>query len=80
MPLGRVRGDRVGQGQVHVVAAQQDVLADGQARQREVARVVVDGDQREVGRAAADVAHEQDDVAGLDLPAAICRPARPSQA
>ena len=34
MPFGQRGGDGVGQGQVHVVAAEQDVLADGQARQR----------------------------------------------
>ena len=37
MPLGQGRGDGVGQGEVHVVAAEQDVLADGQAGQDEVA-------------------------------------------
>ena len=66
MPLGSVRGDGVGQGQVHVVAAQEDVLADGQPREDQVAPFVADGDQREVGRSAADVA-DQDDVADLDL-------------
>ncbi len=64
--LGQGRGDGVGQRQVHVVAAEQDVLADGQARQGQVAPFVGDGDQGEVGRPAADVA-DQDDVADLDL-------------
>ena len=66
-------GNRVGQGQVHVVAAQQDVLAHGQTREHQVAGFVLDGDQGEVGRPAADVAH-QDDVAGLDASCAIFRP------
>ena len=65
-PLGQGRGHGIGQRQVHVVAAQQDVLADGQARQGQVAPFVGHGDQGEVGRAAADVAN-QDDVADLDL-------------
>ena len=66
MPLGQRRGDGVGQGEVHVVAAEQDVLADGQPGQGEVAPLVGHGDQGEVGRAAADVA-DQEDVADLDL-------------
>ncbi len=70
MPLGNVRGDRVGQGQVHVVAAQEDVLADGQPREDQVARFILDGDQGEVGRSAADVA-DQDDIAGLHLLAPV---------
>ncbi len=65
-PLGQGRGHGIRQRQVHVVAAEQDVLADGQPRQGQVAPLVGDGDQGEVGRAAADVA-DQDDVADLDL-------------
>ena len=68
---------RVGQRQVHVVAAEQDVLADADALQLQVAGVIGHGDQAEVGGAAADVAH-QDDVAGLDrvapLPASLRGP------
>ena len=64
--FGQRAGDRVGQGQVHVVSAQQDVLADGQPREDQVAPFILDGDQGEVGRSAADVA-DQDDVAGLHL-------------
>ena len=56
------RGER----EVHVVAAEQDVIADRDALEREVAAVVANLDQREVGRAAADVAHEHD-VAGLQI-------------
>ena len=44
--------------EVHVVAAEQDVIADRDALEREVAVVLADRDQAEVGRAAADVADE----------------------
>ena len=54
--------------EVHVVAAEQDVIADRDALEREVAVVLADGDQAEVGRAAADVAHEHQ-VADAKLPA-----------
>ena len=64
--FGQRAGNRVGQGQVHVVAAQKDVLAHGQPREHQVAAFVFHGDQGEVGRSAADVA-DQDDVAGLHL-------------
>ena len=60
----------VGQSQVHVVAAEQDVLADADALQRQFAVPFGDGDQAEVGSAAADVA-DQHDVAGLDLGAPL---------
>ena len=53
--------------EVHVVAAEQDVLADRDALEGEVAVALGDGDQAEVGRAAADVADE-DQVADLDPP------------
>ena len=55
------------EGEVHVVAAEQDVIADRDALEREVAVVLADEDQAEVGRAAADVAHEQQ-VADAELP------------
>ena len=53
--------------EVHVVAAEQDVIADRDALEREVAVVLADEDQAEIGRAAADVAHEQQ-VADAELP------------
>ncbi len=59
-------GDRIRQRQVHVVSAQQDVLADGQPRENQVAPFILHRDQREVGRSAANVAH-QDVVARLHL-------------
>ena len=65
-PLRQRGGHGIGQGEVHVVAAEQDVLADGQPGQGEVAPLVGHRDQGEVGRPAADVA-DQDDIADLHL-------------
>ncbi len=53
--------------QIHVVAAEQDVIANRDALEREIAVVLADQDQAEVGRAAADVAHEHE-IAGAQLP------------
>ena len=53
--------------EIHVVAAEQDVLADRDALERQVAVPLADRDQAEVGRAAADVA-DQDEIADLDPP------------
>ena len=76
-PARQGRGDGVRQGEVHVVAAEQDVLADGLPGQGELAALLADGDQGEVGRPAADVADEQD-VADLDLlPPAVALPGEP---
>ena len=66
MPLGQRGRDGIGQGQVHVVAAQQDCSPTASRGEDQVAPLVGDGDQGEVGRPAADVA-DQDDVADLDL-------------
>ena len=60
----------IGQGQVHVVAAEQDVLAHGHALQLEVAVALKHGDQRQVGGAAAHV-HDEDDVAIAHLLAPV---------
>ena len=65
--------------QVHVVAAEQDVLADRDALEREIAVPLADGDQAEVGRAAADVADEHE-IADAPRGAASRRRARRSQA
>jgi hypothetical protein len=62
----QLAGDGIGQRQVHVVAAEQDVLADGDAVQFERAFALEHGDQREVAGAAADI-DDQDDVAGPHL-------------
>ena len=53
------------QRQVHVVAAQQNVLADGHALQRQFAVLFGNHDEAEIRGAAADVAH-QHQVADLD--------------
>ena len=63
---GQLARHAIGQRQVHVVAAEQNVLAHGNALQLEVAIALQHGDQREVGRTTAHV-HHQDDVAMLDL-------------
>ena len=57
---------RVGERQIHIVAAEQDVLADADAVQVRCALILRYGDQAEVGRPAADIA-DQDDVAGANL-------------
>ncbi len=57
--LGKAAGDEVGQGQVHVVAADQQVIAHGHAAQHQFAAFFGHGHQREVGRAAAHVADQQ---------------------
>src|SRR5690606_4926253 len=59
---GEFTGHQVGQRQVHIVAAQQNVVAHGHAVRFELAVALEDRDQREVAGAAADVDY-QDDVA-----------------
>ena len=61
--------------EIHVVAAEQDVIADRDALEREVAIALADRDQAEIGRAAADVAHEHE-IADADPPPPADRPAR----
>ena len=66
--------DAVGQGQVDVVAAEHQVVADGHAAEAGAGRGLDHGDQAEVGRPAADVA-DQDQLAAADLalPALLVR-------
>ena len=52
-------GDMVGQRQIHVVAAHQQMVADGQPLQLQLSFGLGDFDQCQVGRAAADVTHQQ---------------------
>jgi hypothetical protein len=59
-------GDGKSQRQIHVVATEQDVLADRDPVQFEDARAFENGNQREVAGAAADVGDE-DDLARLHL-------------
>src|SRR5436190_13187061 len=54
------------QRQVHIVAAQQDVIADRDALERQLAAFFRNRNQAEVRRAAADVAYENQ-VADFDL-------------
>ena len=61
--------------EVHVVAAEQDVIADRDAREREAPALLGRGDGREVRRAAADV-DDEDHVARLELLAPAGRRAR----
>ena len=66
--------DVMRQRQVDVVAAEHQVVADGDAPEARAGRRLDDGDQAEVGRAAADVA-DQDQLARphLALPAVLVR-------
>ena len=64
---GETLAQHVREREVHVVAAEEDVVADGDAAQRERAVLLGDGDETQVGRAAADVADEND-VADPHLP------------
>src|SRR5690606_4055476 len=59
-----------GERKIHIVAAEQDVIADGDAPQRQIAVLLRDRDQAEVGRPAADIA-DQDQVADLDALAPV---------
>ena len=56
----------MGQGQIHVVAAEQHVIADRDARQHQLPGFLADRDEGEIRSAAADVA-DQHDVADFDL-------------
>ena len=57
-------GDEARQREIDIVAAEQDVLADGHALELQFAGVLGDGDQGEIGGAAADI-DDQDQVADL---------------
>ncbi len=70
-PLGGQGGGHVmGQGQVHVVPAQKNVIADRDPGQNQLPCLLADGDQGQVGGSAADVAY-QDHIAHLDLVAPL---------
>ncbi len=57
-------GDVMGQRQIHVVAAEQQVVSDRQPLQAQFPVSVVQADQREVGRAATDVDHQHHVASG----------------
>ena len=63
---GQLGLDELGQGQVHVVAAQQQMIADRLAHEAKLALLLDRLDQAEVAGAAADV-HDQAAVARLEL-------------
>ena len=72
---GKIAGELIRERQVHVVAAEQDMIADGQAGECEIAVDVGGGDESEIRRAAADVANEKR-IADLYLFCARVRRAR----
>ena len=55
---------RVGEREVHVVATEENMVADREAGELDIAAGFGDGDQREIAGATADIDHE-DDVADL---------------
>ena len=59
-PFAEFRRDGVGQGQVHIVAAKKQVIADREPGEREVATLFADFNEREVGGAAADIGNENE--------------------
>src|SRR5262249_51123562 len=63
---GEPRAHGMRERQVHVVAAEADVVADRAPLEDELAALLTDRDEREVRRSAADVADE-DDVADAHL-------------
>ena len=56
-----------GQGEVHVVAADKEMVAHGDALEREVAVLGFHADEGKISRAAADVADQQDVAGGEGL-------------
>ena len=66
-PLGgKGLARQCGQGEVHVVAAKEQMVAYGQPRERQVAIFLADFDEGEVGGPAADIRHENQ-ITGLHL-------------
>jgi hypothetical protein len=57
--LGELARHEVGQREIHVVAADQQMFADRQARKRQLASLLGHAYERQVGRAAAHIAHQQ---------------------
>src|SRR5207248_834995 len=68
--LGETLRHHTREGQIDVVAAEEDVLADRDAIERELAAALGDGDQAEVGGAAADI-DDEDQVADLNALAPV---------
>ena len=63
---GQLRLDELGQGEVHVVAAQEQVVADRLAHEAQLALLLDGLDEAEVGGAAADI-DDQAEIAGPEL-------------
>jgi hypothetical protein len=74
--FGETLRDYAGKRQIDIIAAQQDMLADGDAVERQLAVAFGDGDEREIGGAAADI-DDQDEVAHLHALAPIGVPLDP---
>ena len=68
--LRELRLDSARQREIHVVAAEQDVLADSDALKPKFAAFLGDGDQREVGGTATDV-DDENEIADADLLAPV---------
>ena len=75
--FGEAAGDEMGQGEVHVVAADQQMVADGQPLQDQFALLLGHADQRQVGGAAADVADQQRIAQREALPPALAAIGQP---
>ena len=58
--LAEFRLDQPGQREIEIIAAEQQMLADGGAREVDLVAIAGDADQREVAGAAADVADQND--------------------
>ena len=52
--------------QVHIVAAQKNVIADGDTRELKIAVFLSDADERKIGCPSADI-HDENDVSQFDL-------------
>ena len=57
---------RICEGEIHVIATEENVLANADSLEFEIAILSADGDEAEVRRASANVA-DQNDVAGVHL-------------
>ena len=60
------------QREVHVVATEQQVVADGETSQTQFSVDLVDRHERQVGRSAADVNHQQQVTGGQRISPVIC--------
>ena len=75
--FGETAGHVMGQGQVHVVAAHEQVIADRDPPQHQLALLLGGADERQIGRAAADVADQQRVAHGEPPPPALAGGGQP---